>query len=404
MHLSRGHYMACARLGLGIGDGSEAVVCPINAGVRYWRTRVIFGQAMNEHELLAKCLDGLRAALPGGGTVEAEPEAAQRAGGDDADGWLHVRGPWGAMDIPYEAKGHVSEATISLLNRRMGGSDGGARASNPPWILLTNYVNGNQARRLNASGIAFADAQGNAHVWGPGLYVWVSGNRPTTSARKTTALTRATAARVLFVLLQDPRRARAPYREIAAQAGVVLDTVHRVFHALAAKGYLKVGEGRERMLTRMPELHELWMTAYEDGLRPKLQPKRCVRLVGAKAGGLGLSLADAADEAQWFLGGEAAAAELTGATRPTEATVHTVPDQQRAVMQALGLVPRPDGPITLLHTFGETNEWRDPKRPAFRLADPLLIHAELLRMGDDRASAAAAQVYERYVQARFSSV
>ena len=63
---------------------------------------------MDEHELLAKCLDGLRAALPGGGTVEAEPEAARRAGGDDADGWLHVRGPWGAMDIPYEAKGHMS--------------------------------------------------------------------------------------------------------------------------------------------------------------------------------------------------------------------------------------------------------------------------------------------------------
>ena len=71
-------------------------------------------------------------------------------------------------------------------------------------------------------------------------------------------------------------------------------------------------------------------------------------------------------------------------------------------MEALGLVPRPDGPITLLCTFGATNEWRQPERPALRLADPLLIHAELLRMGDDRARATAAQVYERYIVNRFA--
>ncbi len=232
----------------------------------------------------------------------------------------------------------------------------------------------------------------------------MTGNRRTASAKKTTGLTRATAARVLFVLLQDPRRARDPYREIAAKAGVVLDTVHRVFHELLVKGYLKVWEGRERILTRMPELHELWMTAYEDGLRPKLQPKRCARMGGGNVGDLRLPLADASDEVWWLLGGEAAAAELTGATRPTAATIHTRAGEQRAVMKALGLMPRPDGPITLLQTFGETNEWRNPSHPAHRLVDPLLIHAELLRMGDDRAREVAAQVYERYVQTRFQGV
>ncbi len=70
------------------------------------------------------------------------------------------------MEIPYEAKGHVSEAAIALVNRRMSGPEGGVQTGKPTWILFTDYVNANLARRLRAGGIAFADAEGNAHVWG----------------------------------------------------------------------------------------------------------------------------------------------------------------------------------------------------------------------------------------------
>jgi hypothetical protein len=354
---------------------------------------------MEHDELTMKCLARLRTALPGDTVVGKRP--GKHRAPDHADGWLRLRGPWGEIDVPYEAKGHVGEANIALVDRRMRGVGGGEHPGTPPWILLTDYVNGNQARRLKEGRIAFADAEGNAHVWGPGLYVWVTGNRPKGRATRAPGLTRGAAARVIFVLLQDPRRARNPYRELAAQAGVVLDTVHRVFNDLQVKGFLKVWGDRERTLTRVAELHELWLTAYEDGLRPKLQPKRCQQLVGGDAGALRLRLADGPNGVPGLLGGEAAAAELTGAIRPTEATIHTLPGEQRAVMNALGLVPMPDGPITLLHTFGAANEWRDPDRPTMRFADPMLIHAELLRMGDDRARAAAAQVYERHIKHRF---
>jgi hypothetical protein len=36
-----------------------------------------------------------------------------------------------------------------------------------------------------------------------------------------------------------------------------------------------------------------------------------------------------------------------------------------------------------------------------RLADPLLIHAELMRENDDRARAAAEEVYDRHIVGRF---
>lgn len=355
---------------------------------------------MDEAELIRGCLHGLRAALPGGITAETRlgggrPEAP------DVDGWLCLRGHGGVVDIPYEAKVHVGEANVALVDRRMRDAGREGRTGTPPWILFTRFVHGKQARRLREAGIAFADTEGNAHVWGPGLYVWVTGNRPEAGATRTPRLTRAAAARVLFVLLQDPRRVREPYRNLAAQAGVALDTVHRVFDDLQTKGYLRTGEGRARVLGRLPLLHELWITAYEDALRPKLLPTRCRRLVGGPLGDVGLPLADAANAAPWLIGGEAAAADLTEALRPTTATLHTLPGEQRAVMKALGLVPAPEGPITLLHTFGTTNEWRPTEPGPAHHADPLLIHAELLRIGDDRAKETAARLYERHIRVRF---
>jgi len=355
---------------------------------------------MNPGELITDCLERLRAALPPGTSLEMRPGGRPQDGREE-DGDLCLAGPWGQVTVRYEAKGHVGEANVDLVDRRMRAMDGGRRTDAPAWILLTDYVPGVQAHRLRERGVAFADRRGNVHVWGPGLYVWVTGNRPTARATRGPGLMRAGAARVLFVLLQDPRRARDPYRELAAQAGVAPDTVHRVFHDLEAKGHLKTMADRERILARLPELHERWITAYEDALRPKLLPKRCHRLKGGQVEDLRLALVDGGSVAVGLLGGEAAAAELTQTLRPTTATIHVDPGEQHTVMQALGLVPAPDGPIILLNRFGTMNEWQETGGRAVRLADPLLIHAELLRIGDDRARTAAAEIYERFIRPRF---
>ena len=229
---------------------------------------------MYETDLAADCVAGLRAALPAETEVEVRNEA-WRPGAPFTDGWLQMFGPWGRIEVPFEVRPRINNAAVALMERRFQEIQGPERTGLPAWILLTEYVNPEEARRLRKGGIAFADTCGNAHVWGEALYVWVTGNRPKTRRMRTPGLTRPAAARVLFVLLQEPGRAREPYRELAALANVAPDTVHRVFNDLQKKGFLRTWGTRERELLRVPELVELWTLGYGDALRPKLRPKPC---------------------------------------------------------------------------------------------------------------------------------
>ncbi len=356
---------------------------------------------MYEPELVEECLEGVRAALPAGAELELRQEEVPPRD-TNLDGQLHIRGPWGQLEIPLEANRRVTAATVALMNQRLQDYGVTHQAHAPAWILFTEYVNGRQARQLKEDGIAFADTRGNVHLWGPGLYVWVVGNRPKARVAKAHRLTRPAAARVLFVLLQDPGRAREPYRDLAALAGVAPDTVNRVFKDLEEKGFLRVWGERERELTRLRELHELWTVAYEDALYPKLRPKRYQWKAGDPVTELVEALILEPMEPPVLLGGEAAAAALTEAIRPATATIHAHAGERRTVMKALGLVPHPDGAVTLLDTFGTTNGWPEPGRFPTRYADPLLIHAELVRAGDDRAMAVAGDIYEQFIMDRFA--
>ena len=360
---------------------------------------------MGDTALTTDCLEGLRAAMPPDAEVEVCP--SHPADGDrHPAGVLRIRGPQGEIEIPVETRRRVNPATVALIDRGFGppglGMDGVAEDDHPRWVLFTEYVNAHQARDLRAAGIAFADTRGNAHLWGPGLHVWVAGHRPAAGTARAPGLVRPAPARVLFALLQDPHRAQEPYRELAARAGVAPDTVKRVFHDLQAKGYLKVWGTRERELMRLPELVEVWILAYEDALRPRLQPKRFQWGGGGPVEDLVALLPLGPEAPPVLLGGEVAVALLTDGIRPATATLHVLPGTQRQVLRALDLVPRPDGPITLLHTFGATNAWARPEGVHARLVDPLLIHAELMRMNDDRVRAAAEDVYDHFVERRFA--
>jgi hypothetical protein len=299
--------------------------------------------------------------------------------------------------------GRIHRGAIAVLDGRFRdrARGGTVEPDRPRWVLFTEYVAPPLGRHLRKERIAFADACGNVHLWGPGLFVWVAGNKPTARVPRAPRLGRAAAAKVLFALLQDPHRAQLPYRHLAVLADVAPDTVHAVFTDLQHKGLLKTWGTRRRELTRLPDIVELWTRAYQDGLRNKLNPKRCVRL-GNDPFELKELPALAPKALRLLLGGEMAAGELTGVIRPTHITLHVPAGKQSDVMRAMRLTPHPDGATTLLDTFGMTNEWTPPRATRTPFADPLLIHAELLCTGDDRAREAAEEVYRRYVAERLA--
>jgi hypothetical protein len=68
-------------------------------------------------------------------------------------------------------------------------------------------------------------------------------------------------------------------------------------------------------------------------------------------------------------------------------------------MVKLRLVPDPQGNITFLHQFGKSNHWWLHRTE--RIADPLLLYAELMMVPDDRLKETAQWIYEKYIVPRW---
>lgn len=255
-------------------------------------------------------------------------------------------------------------------------------------LLVTEYVNPNMAERLREMEVPFLDTVGNAHLNTPFVYIFSKGNKPATPLGKTgkTRAFQPTGLKVVFALLCQPELVNAPYRDIAAAAGVALGTVGWVITDLKEQGYLIDMGKRGRRLKERERLVQRWVTAWPEQLRPKLVIGRYTVL-----------------EQDWwkrntihnfqaYWGGEVAAARLTNYLRPEYVTIYT---GERAADLQLEMKMRKDpaGKVELLKTFwGEGCE-----QPDQMLVPPLLVYADLLATGDPRNIETAKMVYEQHL-------
>lgn len=291
-----------------------------------------------------------------------------------------------------EVKRHVTMATTGAILDQM-------RTANAT-LLVTDHVGPDVADRLKTEGMQFADAGGNAFIQGPGVLVWVKGNRPIRppahdlqmDLRKKTA-TRAfepAGVKVLFAFLCDPELVNKPYREIADKAGVAHGTVGWVMAELPHRGFaFDFGpDAGGRQLRQIEQLLGEWAAAYARKLRPNL-------LLGRYR----------AKNREWWkefdparyggvLGAEPAAAKITRHLRPEVITVYADNLAPRMLLEQ-GLRADPAGDVEIAKRFWnfETDETKKG------LAPLPLIYADLLATGDPRCIEAAALIRERYLAA-----
>ena len=258
-----------------------------------------------------------------------------------------------------------------------------------PRLLVTHYVTPPQTEKLRQANVQFIDAAGNAFLNQPPLYVLVTGKRPPPVSPvlgKTTRAFTTAGVKVLFALLGCPSLLTAPYREIAATAGISLGTVSQVLEDLKQAGYLLEYGAKARLWQKQVELLRRWSEAYTERLRPKLL--------------LGRFRADQPDwwkdvqlaEMQACWGSEVAAAKLTKYLKPQIKTIYALGKLPR--MQAkFGFHPDQEGDIELLKKF-----WTfDPSPAHLDIAPALLVYADLLASGDERNLETAQLVYDRYL-------
>jgi hypothetical protein len=267
---------------------------------------------------------------------------------------------------------YVAEVRRGLRPATLGAVIHQIRAHAGQMLLVADHVTPPLADALRVQGVEFIDAAGNAFLNQPPLLVFVKGQRPADHAARP-APARAFQAKglqVLFALLARPELTARPYREIAAAAGVAHGTVGWVMAELPRLGCLARIGGRRRLING-ERLLDRWAEAYARTLRPRL-------LLGRFRGDLAALHARTAPwPAGVLVGGELAAARLTGHLRPGTATFYVQTVDPKVLLQ-LVLKADIDGNVELGRRF-----WDFAGEQA-QLAPALLVYADLLAIGDAR--------------------
>lgn len=268
-----------------------------------------------------------------------------------------------------------------------------------PGLLIAPRITTETADKCRELDVQFIDANGNAYLQAPGLFVLVKGQRPRTNEEINVAameMPRAgtpTALKGIFALLCRPDLLNAPYREIKQAAGIALGAVGWVFFDLNARGYTAGGKGKgdRRMLERQ-RLIEEWVINYPIKLRPKLNPKR----FHAPDPNWWRQIDITQYAAQW--GGEVAADKLTGHLRPNTATIYMQPKNAGRNLTKLvvnnKLRAATDGEIEVLEAFWDFPP--DATKPD--IVPPILVYADLLATMDPRNYETARMVYEENIR------
>ncbi|WP_321785970.1 type IV toxin-antitoxin system AbiEi family antitoxin [Paraburkholderia sp. J94] len=276
--------------------------------------------------------------------------------------------------------------TAGMLHRRHAGEGGDpARAL----LLVTQYVSPKLASELIAGRIPFIDTAGNAYIDEPEATIMIVGrDRPATFVKETSARsTTPKGLRVMFALASEPALVNAPYRTIAAHAGVSLNTVNLAMDDLIARAFVGM-KGDERVMADWRRFVEAWVSLYPVRLRPKLGGRRF------KAATSGWWRDMPFDHYAMYLGGEAAAERLTGQLKSASVTIYSHSGISSEFLLAARLLPDVHGEVEILDAFWPSaTEARGGD--GVQLVHPLLIYADLIASGDSRLHSVAETVYEQ---------
>ena len=299
---------------------------------------------------------------------------------------LELTTPRGRRRLSVEEKGsHLSQALVSDLIARTS-----SRAA-MPLILFAPYVSPEMAVLLVSHGINFVDRVGNCHLDLGGRYVAHVEGRKQRRFADAPVGSRAPGFRLIFALLVEPDLLNAPARVLARASGVSLGTASNVLRRLEHDRVV-VRTKSKRHLVRRDDLLERWIAGYAETLRPQLfagrfhtadkdppsLEDRVVTVLGEKG--------------IWAWGGAAAAFRLTRHYRSDETVLH-MEAVSSDLPKRLKAIPHSAGRLVLLGVPGPLAF----RGHAPRTVHPLLIYAELVLTGSDRAREAASELRERFL-------
>ncbi len=305
-----------------------------------------------------------------------------------------LRLPQGVADAEVqldEGRRLIVEIKHTLKPTTLGHAVAQLQRFGRPGLLVTRYVAPPMAERLKQLDVPFLDAAGNAYLRTPRMLIYVTGRKPKQPAptERTVRAFRPTGLKVIFAILCVPELTEAPYRKIAAEAGVALGTVGWTFYDLKHLGYFRPTRPKGGVIEKRDQLINAWVEAYPQQLRPRLRPRRF------RVKEIDWWKTEDLTRLDMWLGQEPAAALLTRHLRPEIITIYG-DTHFETLARKIHPIKDDRGNLEVLQKF-----WNFKPAAAgvknYPVAPPLLIYADLVATGDARNLETAKMIRERFL-------
>jgi hypothetical protein len=264
-------------------------------------------------------------------------------------------------------------------------------------LLITRYLSETAIEKLVKNDIEFIDTAGNIYLNSPAAYILIRGkHRPKEKTASQKQIT-PNNLKVIYTLLKSPNILKASLKELANAAGVTSGIVNNTLKNLYDLGYLQRQREGYYRIAHYGKLLERWEIGYAESLRPNLLLGTFTPVFKEKFAEVSDNIIQQAKENNFLIGGELGAAIATSYLSPLGAVLH-VKDNHRLIAAQLKLKPSSEGEIIFLQQFGSHNA-DDYDRPE-PIADPLLIHAELMIGNNERLEETAKRIFANFIEAR----
>ena len=258
-------------------------------------------------------------------------------------------------------------------------------------LVVAPVIGAGMGELLVKHGVNFIDLRGNCYLDLGGEYVAHVVGRGGPTPAPPRAL-RAPSYQVLFALLAEPSLVSVSERALATVAGVSRQPAVTVRKLLLDLGYIvQHARGCAWVQSGQRKALDLWLSGYLTTLRPSLLVGT-FRTPDSDPDALERRIEPLLDElSEWRWGGGAACSRLTSYFRGEKTVVH-IQDSPLDVGRRLKAIPSMDGPLIVLRSAGS----KSFEGASADTVHPLLVYAELVADGGERALDAAQDLRERF--------
>ncbi len=345
----------------------------------------------HEEKLLQQCLENLKL-LP---NIQITPKKTANDRVDsNTDGIITIHSPLKSVDYMYVIQPNVTSTTAKLIVAYFKLQQ---QKITEKLFLITRYLSEATINKLVENNIEFIDTAGNIYLNSPSAYILIRGKHRPKDKSVSTAKITLNNLKVIYILLQSPDILRKSLKELANAAGVRSGIVINTLKNLYQLGYLQRQRDGKYRIIRYAKLLERWEIGYAETLRPKLFLGNFTPIIKDKFSELSDNIIQQAKENNFLIGGELGAAIATSYLIPLGAVLY-VKDNYRLIAAQLKLKPSPEGEIIFLQQFGSDNA--DDYNQRELIADPLLLHAELMMGNNERLEETAKLILAKYIKDR----